>query len=524
MGGINIMDMELVKENIECEQLVSENYSDTVVRSEFVIPDTHPDVEEILVLDTKTHILSSEVIKDKVYVEAQVDYNILYLGSEDGGKAVNSVIYTNKFSNYIEIKETDYKTLCDASCFVEHMDCGIVNERKVSIEGIIKIKAELYKNYNFEVVRDIEGSKDIQMLKNHACVDRILGNFTNDIVAKSNMKIGIDKLQLGEVLKCDVVTRNSNTRIFDGKLVLDGEAVISVLYRGLNSRDLFYIEEVVDLNREFDAEGSNSSMESYTDLSLEAIEYRINQDDLGENRILDVEALIKAKTKVMYKDEIDILEDAYSPEAMMDMDKTECELNVMHSQGSCKNLIKGDIDLKGEYPKVSKIVMCCGRITITDKKLLEDKVLAEGVLNVSILCKGFEEEIFSINQEIPFNSSIEIPGTKIDMQCIVKGWLETLEAYIEIDHIAVKSTALFYAKVNYVTRKDFVVDVAILQDEVKRKKSSITIYVLQQGDTLWKVAKKYGTTIEGIMNINSIENEEIVRPGDKLIVPGRAVI
>ena len=79
MGGRYDMDMELIKENIECEQLLDEDFSDTVVKAEYVIPDTHPDVNEVLMIDTKPFIVAKEVMQDKVLVEGQVEYTILYL-------------------------------------------------------------------------------------------------------------------------------------------------------------------------------------------------------------------------------------------------------------------------------------------------------------------------------------------------------------------------------------------------------------------------------------------------------------
>ena len=48
--------MELIKENIEYEQLLGEKIIDNVTNDEFVIPDTHPDVNEILLVDTKGKI------------------------------------------------------------------------------------------------------------------------------------------------------------------------------------------------------------------------------------------------------------------------------------------------------------------------------------------------------------------------------------------------------------------------------------------------------------------------------------
>src|SRR5471030_765477 len=96
------MAIELVKENIEYEQLLGENTADNVIKAEYVIPDTLPDVREILVLDANPNITSIEVMQDKVYIEGQILYNILYLSKEERNE-VFSVNYVGKFTNYIEV-------------------------------------------------------------------------------------------------------------------------------------------------------------------------------------------------------------------------------------------------------------------------------------------------------------------------------------------------------------------------------------------------------------------------------------
>ena len=53
--------------------------------------------------------------------------------------------------------------------------------------------------------------------------------------------------------------------------------------------------------------------------------------------------------------------------------------------------------------------------------------------------------------------------------------------------------------------------------------ASVIIYSVDKGDTLWKLAKKYNTTIEELVKINDIENPEIIIIGQKLIIPGRAI-
>ena len=57
---------------------------------------------------------------------------------------------------------------------------------------------------------------------------------------------------------------------------------------------------------------------------------------------------------------------------------------------------------------------------------------------------------------------------------------------------------------------------------VAPKKASIIIYIVQSGDTLWKIAKKYSTTVAELVTMNNIDNPDVIIEGEKLIIPGRA--
>ena len=47
---------------------------------------------------------------------------------------------------------------------------------------------------------------------------------------------------------------------------------------------------------------------------------------------------------------------------------------------------------------------------------------------------------------------------------------------------------------------------------------TIVIYVVQPGDTLWNIAKKYNTTVDNITSINDIENPDRIYPGQKILL------
>jgi LysM repeat protein len=48
--------------------------------------------------------------------------------------------------------------------------------------------------------------------------------------------------------------------------------------------------------------------------------------------------------------------------------------------------------------------------------------------------------------------------------------------------------------------------------------ASMTVYSVQQGDTLWKIAKRYNTAIDELLAVNEIDHPSKVMAGQKLLI------
>lgn len=520
------MAIELVKENIDYEQLLGENTANTVIRNEYLISDTNPDVFEILQLDTKPSIINKEIMQDKVYIEGQLEYNVIYITKDDEKSIVNNVIYSSRFADYVELPGAEHKMNCEAEAVIEHMECSIINERKISIEGVIKLKSEVYKQSNYEIIKGINGVDDIQLLKNSTFIDKIAGSSSVDLTAKSNINIPMDKPEIGSIVKCDVNVHGRDVKVLEGKVQYSAYADIKVLYKGKDTRELNLVEDDVPVSGYAEIENIDPSMKNFDNFIVDNIQLNLKEDDLGEVRILDIEVLIKAESKVVSKEQCDLIEDAYSPSVMMNMEKSDYVINVLHGSAFSETVVKGEVEISGGNPKPARVLNCSGRVEIVDKKLVEDKIIVDGIVKADVIYETVDEDNYldAINEEIPFSYSLEISGAKIDMHCDTKAYIESMEASVEVSSIAIKAIVKVEAKVNYLKHKEFLIDVSESEDEVPNKKASLIIYVVQPSDTLWMIAKKYSTTIDNLLRINEIENTEIIKPGTKIIIPGRAII
>lgn len=520
-------ELELKKENIEYEQFIGQGTSDAVVRGEFLIPDTHPDVLQILMLDVRPVIINKEVMQDKVYVEGQLNYNVLYLAREDENMGVHSVNYSDKFSNYIDISGVEYRMNCDVECYVEHISSSITNERKIGVEGILTLKSDVFNNCNIPIVRDIIDSDEIQTLRNPAQVDRLVCRDEFEMPFSSNMQIPMDKPEIDKVLKQDMNIHKQDITLSEGKVNISAFVKIDIVYRTKELQDLYIIQDDVYVNKEFEVGSVDDSMMCLNKFKIGDMEIHVKENDLGETRIITLDSKIVVDASIITKEQYDVIEDAYCPKSIIEIDKEKYKLNVLHGSNSTEIIAKDNIELSKDDSLPSQILTTKGDVIITDKKIVDNKLMIDGVVKVNVLYKSNGEDkggYSNISEELPFSTFLEIQNVKEDMQSIVKSMLESIEASIEANTIAVKAVIHVCGYVMYSVSKDILTSVNKKDEAKPEKKASLTIYIVQSGDDLWSIAKHYSTTVDHIISLNGIDPVQLIKPGDKLLIPGRALL
>ncbi len=56
----------------------------------------------------------------------------------------------------------------------------------------------------------------------------------------------------------------------------------------------------------------------------------------------------------------------------------------------------------------------------------------------------------------------------------------------------------------------------------EEKKQEPIIHIVQKGESLWVIARKYGVTVQAIADANNIEDKSLIKINQKLIIPQKS--
>lgn len=514
-------EMNFKKQKVNYESKSIEGSNDFLVKGEYLIPDTHPDVNSILLVDVDTKITNTEAFTDKIFVEGEVVYNLIYRAKEEEVYNTYNINYSEKFNLYIEAfemkKDNDYTIDVE----VVSIKDAVLNERKVSIDCMLKFTAISNETDEMDIIYDIDGQDDVQLLMKDFKICEVMGNFTEELENETVINVPLDKGEVSKILICDSNVYKTECKILDGKIVYNAYCKIKVLYEGSRAEDLCYLEQDVYLTKEVENETVLDNMLCMDDWNLSKFEYMVDEDENGESRIINVYITLNCNLKVLSNNTISVIDDAYSRDSFINLVKNTYKMNDVCDHNSTDIIIKDNVDVE-EAP--TNIVYCTGRCLVTNKRVIEGKVVVDGVIKGEVIYKTNEEnkEMTSKAYEVPFTSAYENENIKIDMNATIKCNLENVEAYIEAKQIGIKAIVNVKTYVRSEVKKDILIDMYKSQEEVLEKNTSIIIYIAGEEDTLWSIAKKYCVPIDDICRLNNITEEDEIS-GTKLLIPSKAI-
>lgn len=522
------MSLELLKEAFKVNNLLGEDTIQTVVENDIIVPDSKPDIARVLLLDGDVFVTGCDTGTDRVVVSGTIVCKILYI-SEDETKSVKGITSNMPFSNTMDINGVRSGMKCRAKCFVEHMDYTLMNERKINVKSILSINCKGYDEVEREITSDITGADDMQVLKDTVDITTFLGSNKVNFILKEDMELPSSKPTIGEILRNDVKITGKDFKIAEGKIIVKGDISISTLYIADDeTRSIQFLENELAFTQFVELDDVDE--DTVVDVDYDLIDYKIDaaEDTDGELRNIRAEVALNIYASGSCRKTVEVLSDAYCPKSRIVLEKQQIGLDEVFSENRSQIIIKDSVDLSECNPEVAEIFNVLCSYNISDKRIEDDRVIVDGSIENSILYLANNEDqpVYCYKKEIPFSHEIDIKGVNNAMNADVSMEVEHCN-YSMISSNQVEIRAVLGVGTKVEAKKVLPVINKANEGAVDEKKlqnmPSIIVYIIQPGDNLWEVAKRYGSTVDTLMRINSLTEKDVLIPGQHIIILKKAV-
>jgi hypothetical protein len=518
------MPVEFVRDTINYEKLIGEGSSQTMVNGDIVLGERSPEFGRVLAMDGKTIIVSTETIEEKVVVEGKMLFDILYSSIDEDGN-IYKVTANSPFTHTLQVPGTQGSMSCKIKTGIEHMEHELVNNKKIKVNAVIDIKGMVYKKESVETITDIEG-EDIQLLKETHGIEEFMAENSDEITVKSSIMVGEQSGEAKSILRDRVFIHKKDIGVQEGRLIINGAALVSLLYEATGEKGVGEAWEDVFFTHEMNIPDVKPGMRCDVEFSIGDINEEIMDDDAGERKTINVELSIGISVKVYSRREFQTIVDAYSSMQRYDFSTDNVKVISFFGEGMDSQSIKEKIMVPSDVGGINVIKNISATPMITDIKMFEDKIAVEGIVQCCMIYSETSEDPYmgSYTEDIPFKSSIDVPDVRIDMLTEAEAGVEEL-SYEKLSEKEVELRMLLQVSAKAYSREsaDIITDVEEneLPDSIINM-PTLVVCVVQPKDTLWKIAKKYATTVEDIVKINDIQDPDNIQPGTKLIIPRKA--
>ena len=507
------MEVELSKENICINKLIAEKKELVIVEEDMIVPDTKPDILNTINVSGNVCVFKKEVIQDKVKIEGNVNTYVMYLpdSKEDNVRALNC---TMDFSQNISVPGAKEGMILVTKCEIKDIECKVINGRKISLKANLEIFVKLYANEDIEIINSVKNVQDIQTLNKEFQVNSLIGNGKTTIYAKDTLNID-QQDELAEILSVDIKLCNKDLKLSYNKVLTKAEVKVKITYLTEDNK-VKSIEGTIPAVGFIDIQ--NISEDNICEVHYEVKNMLVKANPAEEHSIY-IELEIEPSCMAYEKKNIALIQDLYTPSAnleytqrsvILSSDKSEYENEfVVKEKVNIPNLTENNIVDVETNTSISNVVITDSKITYTGDLNLNFLYTSGNTLNSRYVKIPFELNTENRQNNADINVDYEIVLKEIKYDFKSNGDVQ-IEALLEIDTKICRNINM-----NIIDN----IKVEDINDRANDDYDSLILYIVRQGDTLWKIAKKFNSTVEEISRMNGIEDTNKIDVGEKLYIP-----
>ena len=506
------MTAETTKDSLCVNQIITQKSNNFMIEDDAIVPDIKPDILNAISTSGTICIYKKEIQNGKVKVEGKINTYIMYYADTEDGY-IRSLNTNLDFSQSLNIPEAQEGMDLNLDLSVRSIDCKVLNGRKVNIKAIVDVNITILANEKVDFIKQVDNIKDIQLLNESFRINSLIGKGETKTYAKDTIKLDVAD-NLSEVMKTNFRIINSDVKISYNKVLVKSDLEAKVLYLTDDNR-INSVETIIPIMGFIDIQ--DVTEDNICDVEYEICNVIVDPKNAEEHAIY-VEVEIKIYCAAYKNNELNIVQDLYSPN--VELNFTQKQIQAMQSKENLQDVCS--IRSKQVMPELNgeKIYDVDILPIITNQTILQDKILYEGEVKLNFVYStnnstGVETKEISL----PFNFNMQcqnitqVTSVNTRMEIGLQNFVITSDNSVDI-----KIDLIFKVSMSNNANINIIDNIEVNENNIINKYSMV-VYFVKPGDSLWKIAKKFGSTVNAITETNVIEQVDNIAVGQQLFIP-----
>lgn len=508
-----LVNMHTKKMNLD-KCIVKEKISKWI-EQDIIVPDSKPDAVKIVNVTVTPYVNDCEIMDGKIKVVGKVNYFIIYMVNDERFNTRGLFVsypYTEVLN--VDNLKSGMNFSVDSKC--KNVIYSLPNERKVSIKSEIVFSVMVKENVKLDIIHSFDEESNIECKMQTKVFNNVIQNKSNIIAAKEDIMLPKEADDFVEILKLDTSIKNTEYKESYNKIMVKGDIEVNLIYLADNlNENIKKLNFTIPFSAMIEVENINDKSKFNIKYKMRDFNIKLNED-ITSTKTMSANYQIDAEVELYEEEELEYVDDFYSQ-----FKELEYQNNVVEAISKNIQLVN-NIEVKEKLTNIlpmNNVVLNYNLDTNNINASINNGIVeVDGNAKISLLLQDMS------NMEVE-NKVIDILiNEKINLDNIDKN----IKGYVEIENEKL-----------YVTQSGTDLDVKVIFDvntllenivkmniisKIEDKAlnlqdiDSINIYIVKPGDSLWKIAKKYKTSIDKIIKSNDISNPNEIDVGQKLLI------
>ena len=478
---------------------IGERTLNTELSSDFTLPDYQPEIKRLLKISASVLPPSKYLGDNQAEFGGNIDYYVFYTGSDNE-------IYCAPLTGEYKIEvptsqgvDWSLSNLVGSIDIQPDMISGrVVSPRTLNVKCRLKSQARIFGDV--ATGREFEGETDNEMLSGVTTAARTL--LISGEMLKLSDEMIIDNRD-GEirVISADGRAHINEISCTDGAVNLRGDVYLKMLMTREGGGVPYTVMRKLPFSQTLTAEGAVGRCNA----SAKATVCEMNLD-VEENRIL-IDVGMLTDVTVIKNERVRYVKDVYSTQY-----NTECQYKSMKLSSNAfainSNFTLSDsVSLADTGIAAECSVIDCSGVAMIEGVTYNEngRMTANGKARFTLLLDRGGEYVCS-DVELPFKYSADAGERGEDSVCALNSSVISSRARIDGERVGIDAEIGIGGHIVDV-REIKVLDEVSFGDEIIRGKGEILIYYPSKSDSIWSVAKRYGSTVSELLKKNRISDD-----------------